>query len=142
MLPGTKAYDISAVDTGGQYVHLYAVQSKITILYFYDFECRFCDNATDELLKIYHAYKKKGVEVFAVPLSDNTKAWKLYISRNELDWINAMPEIEDIKNIRGNFKLNATPTIYLLDEQKIIFSKRLVFGDDVEKALLEKFSTK
>ena len=135
---GTKAKDIDGIDTAGISIPLYTLKSDITILYFYDFECRFCDSATLSLIELYHHIKNKNIEVYALPLSDDLIAWKNYISKYHLDWINVIERNKEEK-IRDNYHLNATPTIYVIDRKKIISSKRIVFTEDVGKVLKEKF---
>ncbi len=129
-LIGKTAQNIYLPDSTGKYYALYDVvdTSRYTILYIWDPDCGHCKRETPKLLKLYEKYKDKGISVYAVYGGAETEKWKKYIRTHKLPWIN----VHDPKHesyYRYFYDVVATPTIYLIDNQRKIVAKRL----DVEQ---------
>ncbi len=140
LLIGKRAPNIILQDTTEKnWVNLYQVPAKYTILYFWDSGCGHCKKTTPLLKKLYEKYKPLGVEVFAVGTEFETDDWKKYIREHNLNWINVSdnPEINknavkyikyttlESLNFRSTYDIFATPQVYLLDQDKKILAKRL-----------------
>lgn len=127
LLLGAKIPNVTMQDTNNVYVTLYNVQSKYTILYFWDPTCGHCQKETPKLVSMYDSLKalNRGVEVFAVCADPNLKKeWKKYIKEHKLDWINVM-DMQNVTGFHTTYDIYSTPVVYLLDENKIILAKRL-----------------
>src|SRR5690606_16825216 len=88
-------------------------------------ECGHCKVATPELLEIYHKFKDQGVEVFAVGNEFENQEWLEFIRKHKLDWINVSDGGTFRSNFRSLYDVYSTPQTYLLDENKIILSKKM-----------------
>lgn len=126
LLIGKKAPNIIVKDTAQEkIISLYDVEAKYTIVYIWSPECGHCKVATPKLLDIYHKYKDRGVKVFAVGNEFENQAWLEYIRKHDLDWINGSDGGTFRSNFRTLYDVYATPQTYLLDENKIILSKKM-----------------
>jgi thiol-disulfide isomerase/thioredoxin len=105
---------------------LHAVKAKYTIVVFYAPSCGHCREEMPAIDSLYKAVlKKKGVKIFAVSTEADPTAAKDFITKYKLDdWINSW-DPEHAGDWRGKYDVYSTPSIYLLDEKKIIRGKRL-----------------
>lgn len=113
--------------------HIYDVQSRFTVLYFYNTDCALCRGVTKDLAKMYAEYDRADMEIVAIYTGTDNK-WKNYIKENNPGWIN----LWDRKRESGMFDkydLIDVPAIYLLDENKVTLAKDV--NPDVLSVLLE-----
>ncbi|MCD6012936.1 MAG: hypothetical protein K0Q79_2798 [Flavipsychrobacter sp.] len=105
---------------------LYDIKAKYTMVIFYSPTCGHCQHEVPSLDSLYRAVlKKKGVKVLAIATEGEEKAITEFITKHKLEeWTNAWDH-EHIGDWRGKYDVYSTPTIYLLDEKKIIRGKRL-----------------
>ncbi len=105
---------------------LYDGKSDYTLLIFYSPSCGHCQHELPALDSVYNAVlKKKGVKIFTVATEGEEKAITDFITKNKLgEWTNTWDH-EHVGDWRGKYDVYSTPTIYLLDEKKIIRGKRL-----------------
>lgn len=128
LLIGKKAPNIVVKDTAQkEFLELYDVEAKYTVVYIWSPDCGHCKKATPELLKVYHKYRDMGVDlkVFAVGNEFENEEWIKFINQHQLDFING----SDGENFKSNFRqlydVFSTPQTYLLDEDKIILAKKI-----------------
>ncbi len=70
-------------------------------------------------------HKELDFEVFAVCRDHNVEAWKNYIYSNKMtEWVNVNGKASNIK-YDDLWDVHSTPTIYVLDSQKRIVTKRV-----------------
>lgn len=102
------------------------LKANYTLLIFYSPSCGHCQREIPEIDSLYRSYlKDKGVKVFTVATEGEEKAITDFISKNKLeDWTNTWDH-EHAGDWRGKYDVYSTPTIYLLDDRKIIRGKRL-----------------
>ena len=125
LLIGKKAPNMLLQDTAGNNVPLHSIDAKYLAIYFWEPGCGHCERETPKLKKIYDDLKDDGFKVYSVCIDrNNPKKWKSYINENNLDWINVY-DGNKWTNFRELYDLIATPTIYLLDENKKILAKRI-----------------
>lgn len=105
---------------------LHSVKAKYTLLVFYAPSCGHCRDEMPAVDSVYRTLlKKKGVKVFAVTTETDPTAAKDFIGKYKLeDWINTW-DPDHSGDWRGKYDVYSTPSIYLLDEKKIIRGKRL-----------------
>lgn len=129
ILVGKKAPELALPDTSNVIRPLDSVRARYTILYFWDFDCGFCQKETPRLVKWYDSIKGEGIEVYAVQLNQtNDNKWKEYIRKYNLDWIN-VADVFHTSNVHQVYDLTSTPVIYILDENKKIIAKKLDYED-------------
>lgn len=103
-----------------------AMKAKYTLIVFYSPNCGHCQHEMPSLDSLYEAVlKQKGVKVFSVATEGEEKAITDFISKHKIDnWTNTW-DPNHTSDYHSKFDVYSTPTIYLLDEKKIIRGKRL-----------------
>jgi peroxiredoxin len=102
------------------------LKAKYTLLVFYSPSCGHCQKELPEIDSAYRAeLKAKGVKIYSVATEGEEKAVTEFISKYHLEgWTNTWDH-DRIGDWKGKYDVYSTPTIYLLDEKKIIRGKRL-----------------
>lgn len=157
ILIGNFAPDIILLDTSEtKYFSLYKdMQSKYTILYFWDWTCGHCKKETPKLKKFYDSIKENSdidIDVYAVCTKEDNTGWVSFIKKHNLDWVNVSDPSDMVENaekygmeikeingkktlIRNDFGVTidyrskydvfVTPQIFLLDKNKKILAKQI-----------------
>jgi len=131
-LIGNLAPELKLPDSEGMYYSLRQMNSKYTILYFWEPDCSHCKKTTPLLLKdLYLPLKGKGVDIYAVCTQNKKEEWMKAINEYKIyDWTNVWdPAVTS--NFRSLYDVYSTPVIYILDAKKHIIAKRL----DVDSAV-------
>ena len=125
---GNKAPEIRVPDIATkQDASMLDLKAKYTLVVFYSPSCGHCQHEMPELDSLYDAVlKNKGVKVMTVATEGEEKAITDFLTKNKIDkkWTNCW-DPEHVGDWRGKYDVYSTPTIYLLDENKIIRGKRL-----------------
>ena len=102
------------------------VKAKYTLLIFWSPDCGHCITEMPEIDSLYRAVlKNKGVKIFAVATEGDEKKISDFVKKHDLyDWIETW-DPERTSDFRSKYDVYSTPTIYLLDDKKIIRGKRL-----------------
>ncbi len=141
---GNLAPEIRLKELGGkEELSLNNLKAKYTLLVFYAPTCGHCKTEIPAIDSVYKStLKKKGVKVYAVSTEADEAAAKDFVKKYKLgDWTTVW-DPEHVGDWRSKFDVYSTPTIYLLDEKKIIRGKRLDHSNiaDLLKMLEEKNS--
>ncbi|MDR3011435.1 MAG: DUF5106 domain-containing protein [Sphingobacterium sp.] len=100
-------------------------KAKYTFLIFYDPDCSHCKETIHQLRdtpQLVQLFTQLQVQVIAIdPWGDRTK-WKNYQSQLSEQWINGFDSESKILSF-NLYDLKASPTIYLLDENKKVLLK-------------------
>ena len=124
-LIGNLAPELKLPDSEGNYYSLRQMNSKYTILLFWEPNCSHCKKAVPQIYKdLYLPLKDKGVDIFAVCTQNKKEDWlKAIIDYKILDWTNVWdPYVTS--NFRSLYDVYSTPIIYILDSTKHIIAKR------------------
>lgn len=118
---GSKAPDISLPDANGATVRLSSLKGKVVLLDFWASWCTPCRQNNRKVVPLYNQYKDKGLEVFAVSIDGNIKAWTNAVRQDKMDWL----QVIDVKAERGNeltktWNLQYIPSTFLIDKQGTI----------------------
>jgi thiol-disulfide isomerase/thioredoxin len=103
------------------------IMAKYTLLVFYSPTCGHCEHEIPLLDSVYEALlKDKGVKIFTVATEGEEKQITDFLARKKVDkkWINTW-DPEHKSDCRTKYDVYSTPTIYLMDDKKIIKGKRL-----------------
>jgi len=106
---------------------LRALKARYTLLVFYSPTCGHCQHEIPLLDSVYEAVlKDMGVKVFTVATEGDDKAITDFLVKQKIDkkWTNTS-DAGHTTDCRSKYDVYSTPTIYLLDEKKIIRGKRL-----------------
>ena len=136
ILLGKQAVPIELPDSLGKYIPLYNIKSKYTVLVFWEPGCGHCKKEIPKLFELYKTkLKARGVEVYAVNSESKADEWKKFIIEHKLDWIN-VHEPDDYKRAvaKSYYYIQTTPSLFLLDENKIIRAKR-IDADKIEDVI-------
>lgn len=137
---GSKAPDFSQPDTQGKMVKVSDFKGKYVLIDFWASWCSPCRAENPNLVKAYHKYNSKGLEVLAVSL-DDTKgrgAWLKAIEDDGMPWIH----VADLKGWSNEaavlYGVRAVPQNYLVDPQGNIIAINLK-GDYLHTELAQVF---
>lgn len=124
LLIGKQAPDIQMKTRDGKDVSLYDVDAKYTILYFWAYDCGHCKKSTPLMSEFYQKWKDKGVEIFSIctKQSEIQKCWDYIDEKKIADWMHVT---DKYLRFYKDYNIKSTPTIFVLDENKEIISKRL-----------------
>lgn len=102
------------------------MKAKYTLLVFYAPSCGHCKEEMPAVDSLYrNVLKAKGVKIYAVTTEGDPTAAKNFIAKYKLgDWTTTW-DPDHTGDWRAKYDVYSTPTIYLLDEKKIIRGKRL-----------------
>ena len=121
---GNNAPDIAAKDSAGVVHSLSDYRGKYILLDYWASWCVPCRIQVPFLQKVYAEYGSK-VQVISVSVDTERDKWIEAIQKDKMDWLN----ISDLAGINGPsaapFKIEAVPTIYLIDPDGRILSKKL-----------------
>lgn len=132
LLPGEKAPELTLPDSTGKLVSMHGIQSKYTILYFWDSDCSHCQETTPLLHNIYEKNKAKEIIVYSVPLELKENGWKKFIHEHNIkDWIHVWDPLA-IEGIFNKYNIITTPSVFVLDERKKILLKNIQM-DELDK---------
>lgn len=129
---GTQSSNIFGKDSSGVIHSLHSVESKNILLFFYETSCHFCEAILPEMKEKYPEWKKKGYEIYALPLNKDFEGWQAQIREQKSDWINVTDTV-NTEQIRQAYKITVTPTIYVLDDKRKIASTRLVRPEAIDE---------
>ncbi|MCL2683289.1 MAG: DUF5106 domain-containing protein [Bacteroidales bacterium] len=101
-------------------------QTRYTVVMFWEPSCGHCKRQMPLLRDFYNAKREElDFEVFAVCRHADIDLWKNYIYSNHMtDWINVYGMTSNIK-YDDLWDVSSIPTIYVLDSQKRIVTKRI-----------------
>lgn len=126
ILIGKEAPPMIMQDTSLQLQSLYAINSKYTLILFWDYECGHCKTEVPKVVEFYHKKKSElGLEVFAVCTDTNMAEMKKFIRKNNMPFINVNGPRTVTPHFAETYDIYSTPVIYLLDEKKKIVAKRI-----------------
>jgi len=131
---------------------LMAQKGEYTLVVFYSPNCGHCQHEIPKLDSVYkEVLKAKGLKIYTVATEGDEKAISDFIKKNNMEtWTNTW-DPDHTSDYHNKYDVYSTPTIYLLDNKKIIRGKRLDhsnIGSVIEmlekkaKAAKEKGSTK
>ena len=125
---GKSAMDVRMLDSSNlKVIPLSSVKADYTVLIFWSPTCGHCQKEMPKFDSLYHAVLKKyNVKMYAVEADNETEKWKTYINEHNLSegWIHVHDPKRTTK-FRDFYDVYSTPTIYLLDENKVIRGKRI-----------------
>ncbi len=98
-------------------------KNEYTILMFWATHCPHCMRELPSFVTMYKKYKPKGLEIIGVALDVNPVKWKNTVEEKEFNWIN----VSQFKNYQSpvckDYKINKTPSFFILDKEMKIVEK-------------------
>ncbi len=120
---GKKAPDFSHADIDGNMIRLGDINAKKTLLVFWASWCPHCQSMVPEINKIRAKYSENELKIIGISIDTSLTDLRRVITENHITW----PNIAELKGWEGTipelYGIAATPTMFLLDEQKKIIAK-------------------
>lgn len=120
LAPGAQIPELTAFDIDGKQHSTNEIQTKYTILWFWDPDCDHCQEETPILHDLYQKEADHlNFEVFAVEVNDDYDRWKAFSEKHGLgDWINLSTSMgETSVDYIEYFDIVTTPVILLIDNE-------------------------
>ena len=121
LAPGAQIPELTAYDIDGKQHSTNEIQTKYTILWFWDPDCDHCQEQTPILHDLYQEKADElDFEVFAVEVNDDYDRWTAFSEKHGLsDWINLSTSMgETSEDFIEYFDIVTTPVILLIDNEK------------------------
>ena len=121
LAPGAQIPELTAYDIDGKQHSTNEIQTKYTILWFWDPDCDHCQEMTPILHDLYQEKADElDFEVFAVEVNDDYDRWTAFTQQHQLgDWINLSTSMgETSVDFIEYFDIVTTPVILLIDNEK------------------------
>ena len=134
---GKKVPDFTSTDLRGNEITLSEIGSQYTLLVFWATWCPHCTRLLPELETIYFPKTRDKLEIVAVSLDESPEELEGFLAEGDYGWIN----ISDYEKWNGElvqlFDVYATPTTYLLFQDRTILAKPMTF-DELKTELFER----
>ena len=128
---GCKAPDIECVTVDDNLFNLYDVKEKFTILLFWSYSCPHCRDLIKELTEF--ADKNEDVSVVTVNVSgDLKKVRRLLKKTGAIKYHNIFAKEGWNSKIVENYAVDMTPSLFLLDKDKVIIAKPFDIDEIIE----------
>ena len=125
-----QANDFTYTLASGEQHTLYALQSDMVLLYFYDPTCDDCHLLMSQLETsniVNRLIDCKKLTVLAVYPEDDIETWNEYADHIPPQWINGYDKGVKI-HTEEIYIINQFPTLYLLNREKMVRMKEMTFA--------------
>ena len=130
LLIGNRPPEFACPDTtvdspNERFISVFSAPKRYTVVIFWSMTCGHCKKSLPKWLDFYHEKGKElDLEIIAICKDFEVADWKNYIREHKFDWINlngktATADYNDLWDIVS------TPTVYILDRDKRIVTKRI-----------------
>ena len=116
--PGTDSPDIALTTADGRPFRLSDMRGRYVVLDFWASWCPDCRRDAPRIVKMYDAFKGKGVEFVGVSFDMKAEVWKNGIEKLGLKYT----QVSDLKNMRSSevaqaYHIKWIPSVYVIDPQ-------------------------
>ena len=145
---GIKAADFTFILSTGEFQKLWDVSAKYTLLLFYDPDCIYCRQSMMELSEssvISSFLQHSGLSLSQLALvtictEGEMGTWKEYQQSLPSVWINGY-DVRKVLTEKELYFLRSLPSIYLLDEDKLVLLKEPSSISEVINYLLNEYDS-
>lgn len=133
---GAEAPEIDLPDPNGKNIKLSSLRGKYVLIDFWASWCRPCRMENPNIVNAYAKYKSKGLEIYAVSLDKEKKAWTDAIAADNLTWIH-VSDLQFWNSAAAKlYNVTSIPKSFLLDKEGKIIASDLR-GPMLEQKLAE-----
>jgi peroxiredoxin len=116
LLQKSEIDDIVFVSIKGEQISMASLRGKVVLVNFWATDCKSCVNEMPELIKTYHQYQPRGLEIIAVAMPYDPPAQVVsFASKKALPFPVIHDSYADITRKFGDVKL--TPTAYIYNKE-------------------------
>jgi len=123
-LIGQKGPNIQSPDPSGKIRSIYDMKANYVIVYMWNPTCEHCAEQTPQLVQLYHQWKPRGMDVYAIAVNTTDEEWKDGIKHYNMPWENNVFDPTN-KSIYATYFVDNTPEIYVLNPDRTIIGKNL-----------------
>lgn len=144
--PGSIAANFKAIDINGSPISLSDFKGKYVLLDFWASWCVPCRASNPHMIKLYHQYHTKGLDIIGVSDDDSKPdAWKKAVAKDGVGiWHNVLRGFDknkmekgekNEKDIAEKYGIHSLPTKILIDRKGAIIGRYDQGTDEEEKAM-------
>jgi len=126
--------DIALPNIEGDTIHLNKITGKCILINFWSPLNDDCYYVLQGCKDLYPVYRKKGLEIFNVALTDDKNTWIQYLKTNGIPGINVIDEMAENSGYIKIYNFNKIPASFLIGPKKEIIGKDL-FGEKLKNTL-------
>lgn len=126
---GKKAVQVKVPDINGKEISLDDIKTDYVLLLFWASWCPHCTQMLPEIKAIYDAQITKKLEVLTFSLDTAQLVLRDFVIKGNYTWLNCSDFKGWNSQIADDYCIYATPTMFLLDKNKMIIGKPLTTKD-------------
>lgn len=121
-----KPLDMRLLSMDGKVINLNDLRGKVVLLDFWSIRCAPCIKEMPHIRALYNKYKDKGFEVIGIPQEGDSEKQQVLdiINKQGANWPQQLDGASNVEvSYHSLFKINALPTVWLLDKRGVIVDK-------------------
>jgi len=127
MQAGTLAPGFSIKDRFNNSYSLDQMESKLVLVMFWASTCDHCQRLIPRLHDWYTKENNINMEFISISIDTSRHQYEDFVSRHQLEWICAYEPLGWHGKVPTAYNVYATPSLFLLDEERRIISKPLTY---------------
>ena len=134
---GTRATDFGYVTKTGSRGTLYSIRAPYTLLFINNPGCPACKDVREQISAspmLTELINEGVIKVLALYPDEDLKEWYYYQPNMPDNWINSYDKSMKMKNDEL-YDLRAIPTLYLLDQDKVVLLKDCMSIPTIEQVI-------
>jgi peroxiredoxin len=126
---------LSGPTASGKTVSVEDYRGKMLLVHFWATNLDPERHEAPELAKLYQKYRSKGFEILGVSLDADRAAAEAFLKQNQITWAQIFEEGGLESRLANEFGIITTPTMFLVDGQGKVVSRKVRKASEVEKYL-------
>lgn len=126
---GDKVANFTFLTNQNRSVELYQSLTSVTLLFFYDADCNECKHVLSQMKEnkdLGYLTQTKQLKIITICVEGSREQWRAISNQFPRDWVKG--KVDDTSSILEDFVFRAMPTIYLLDQDKKVLLKDVLWG--------------
>ena len=135
---GKPAPGIALQDTSGKVIELQQFSNDYLLIIFWASWCPHCSELLPQLKEIYQKYRPR-LDMLAISIDADRTAYLKALKEGNYPWMNGCDLKGWVSKPAVDFNIYATPTMFLLDKQKVIIAKPITLRE-LQNELMRAFN--
>jgi thiol-disulfide isomerase/thioredoxin len=141
LVEGAKFPDFAEKDVAGQPFSIANYKGKVVLLDFWATWCPPCRAELPNVIKIYEAYHKQGLEIMGISLDQDKEKLLSFTKDKNMPWPQYFDGLLWENKLAVKYGVSSIPATYLLDGQGTIIGKDLR-GESLKQAVAKALAKK